>query len=99
MSHSEPADKRLHAQLATRRQRIDQLAKQLAEQSLAPEQVLKQDRLASLGTATIPLGRKLTDSLNGMYMLVQLLERRLTKLGVNMDGPREERGAYENTRY
>lgn len=86
MSHSGHADKQLHAQPATLRQCISQLDHQLAEQSLAPGQGLEQDRLASPGATTIPFGRQLADSLNGMYMLVQLVERRLTKLGVNTDG-------------
>lgn len=89
MSHSEPADKRLHAQPAPLQQHLGQLEQPLAEQSLAPGQGLAQDRLASSGAATIPFGHKLADALNGMSMLVQLVERRLSKLGVlgvNTDG-------------
>lgn len=83
---SRPEYTSMQAQLAALRQRVAQLEHQLAEQSCPPEQLREQDRLATLGAATIQLGRMLTDSLNGMYLMVQLIERRVTKSGIRKDG-------------
>lgn len=92
MSRSGHAD--MQAQLATLRQRVAQLEHQLAEPARPPDQLREQDRLATLGAATVQLGRRLADSLNGMYLMVQLIERRVTKSGIRKD---ERFGGYVRT--
>ena len=69
----------------TERERLQLFIRDTSEKVKLREQLLEKERLAAIGASASKLVHEIGNPLNGMYLTVQLLERRLAKSAETLD--------------